>query len=340
VSQQRGGMEWQLSYRAKGASAAIYLGTPLRPSHTVAIKVALDGDRPIDGELVREAELMQLVASSHPEAVCRVYHQPAAGDAPPVFLAMTKVDCDFEELCRLHKPSPSALCEGLLLTFYALRSVHQSGVLHRDVKLNNIGFRISDAVRHPRSSSSSSPVFVGADGVHGVVDSRVSACMLDFGESVPLRIGHQGPTDYGRCKSKYASVARHECREQGFKDDLEMMVYAFLEHFLRCFDGGGLPWSKYCEEMRQRNDVEQRRMHDQFQETLVEKKLSLRRSADGEPTVAALVAVLKALDETHAREAPPYDAIENAIKRAWRHEALRTSASSLSLFAHVQQRAD
>jgi serine/threonine protein kinase len=330
-------MEWRLLYRAKGASAAIYLGTPLSPSHPVAVKVALDGDRPIDSELVREAEMMQQVASSHPEAVCRLYHQPAAGDAEPVFLAMTKVDCDFEQLCRLRKPSPSSLCEGLLLTFYALRSVHQSGVLHRDVELNKVGFRICDAVRHPRSSSSSSPVLVRADGVHGVVDSRVSACMLDFGEAVPLRIGHQGPTDYGRCKSKYASVARHECREQGFKDDLEMMVYAFLEHFLRRIDGSGLPWSKYCEETRQRSDAEQRRTRDLFDETLVEKKMSLRTSAHGEPAVAALVAVLEALDVTHAREAPPYDAIEGAIKRAWRQEALQTSATSQSLFVYVQQ---
>jgi hypothetical protein len=40
ASQQCGGMEWRLSYRAKGASTAIYLGTPLCPSHTVAVKVA------------------------------------------------------------------------------------------------------------------------------------------------------------------------------------------------------------------------------------------------------------------------------------------------------------
>jgi hypothetical protein len=77
ASQQRGGMEWRLSYRAKGASAAIYMGTPLRPSHTVAVKVALDGDIGPSMELVREAEMMQQVASSHPEAVCQLYHQPA-----------------------------------------------------------------------------------------------------------------------------------------------------------------------------------------------------------------------------------------------------------------------
>jgi hypothetical protein len=333
VSQQHGGMEWRLSYRTKGASAAIYIGTPLSPSHPVAVKVALDEDRPIDRDLVREAAMMQQVASSHPEAECQLYHQPAAGDAPPVFLAMTWVDCNFEELCRLRKPSPSALCEGLLLTLYALRSVHPSGVLHRDVKLNNVGFRISDAVRHPRSSSSSSPVFVRADGVRGVVHLRLSACMFNFGEAVPLRVGHQGPTDYGRCKSKYASVARHECRQRGFKDDLEMMVYPFLEHFLRRTGGSGLPWSQYCEEMRQRSAVEQRRFHQK----LVENKLSLRRSARGEPAVAALVAVLKALDATHAREAPPYDVIEGAIQRAWRHEAQQTP-TPLSLFECVQQR--
>ena len=224
-----------LSYRTKGAFAAIYQGTPLRPSHTVAIKVALDGDRPIDDELVREGEMMQQVAPSHPEAVCQLYHQPAAGDAQPAFLAMTMVDCDFEQLCRLRKPSPSALCEGLLLTFYALRSVHQSGVLHRDVKLNNVGFCISGDAHRPLSSSSSScassPVFVRADGVHGVVDSRLTARVLDLGEAVQHRVGDMGPDNYGRCRSKYASVARHKCREQGFKDDLEMMVYAFLEHF-------------------------------------------------------------------------------------------------------------
>jgi serine/threonine protein kinase len=333
-------MEWRLSYRTRGASAAIYQGTPLRPSHTVAIKVALDGDRPIDGELVREAEMMQQVASSHPEAVCRLYHQPAAGDAQPVFLAITMVDCDFEELCRLRKPSTSALCEGLLLTFYALRSVHQSGVLHRDVKLNNVGFCISDAVRHPLSSSSSSPVFLRPDGVHGVMDSRLTARMLDFGEAVQHHVGDKGPDDYGRCKSKYASVARHQGREQGFKDDLEMMVYAFLEHFFRRVRGSGLPRSQYCEEMRQRSDAEQRRLHDLFHHTLVEKKLSLRTAAHQEPTVAALLAVLRALDVTHARAAPPYDAVEDAIKRAWRHEARQASQSSPSLFAYVQQRVD
>jgi hypothetical protein len=139
------------------------------------------------------------------------------------------VDSNCEELCRLRKPSASALCEGLLLTFYALRSVHQSGVLHRDVKLNNVGFRISDAMRHPLSSSSSSPVFVRADGVHGVVDSRLGAYMLDFG------VGEKGPTDYGRCRAKYASVARHESRAQGFKDLHDLSAVLSAQHLVMRF---------------------------------------------------------------------------------------------------------
>jgi hypothetical protein len=89
--------------------------------------------------------------------------------------------------------------------------------------------------------------------------------------------------------------------------------------------------------MRQRSDAEQRRLHDLLNETLVEKKLSLRTAAHEEPTVAALLAVLKTLDATHARAAPPYDAIEDAIKRAWRHEARQASPSSPSLIAYVQQ---
>jgi hypothetical protein len=115
-----------------------------------------------------------------------------------------------------------------------------------------------------------------------------------------------------------------------------MMVYAFLEHFFQRVRGSGLPWSQYCEEMRQRSDAEQRRLHDLFHHTLVERKLSLRTATHQEPAVAALVAVLRALDVTHARAAPPYDAIEEAIKRAWRHEARQASPSSPSLFAYVQ----
>ena len=92
--------------------------------------------------------------------------------------------------------------------------------------------------------------------------------------------------------------------------------------------------------MRQRSDAEQRRLHDLFHETLMEKKLSLRAAAHQEPTVAALLAVLESLDVTHAPAAPPYDAIEDAIKRAWRHEARQASPSSPSLFACVQQRID
>ena len=64
-------------------------------------------------------------------------------------------------------------------------------------------------------------------------------------------------------------------------------------------------------------------------------KLSLRTSLPGQPAVAALVAVLKALDETAARQAPLYDMIEGAIKEAWRHEDQQPSASSL--FDEVQQ---
>jgi serine/threonine protein kinase len=96
------------------------------------------------------------------------------------------------------------------MIFYALRSVHQSGVLHRDVKLNNVGFRI----RHPRSSSSSSPVFVRADGVRGVVDSRLSACMLDFGEAVPLRVGQHTACFRIAYAAKLELELAHSCDRQ------------------------------------------------------------------------------------------------------------------------------
>ena len=297
---------WQLTYRGKGTFAQVYVGKSHHDSDPadVAIKFALNpSSQNIDRELRHEAEMMESVARVSPNAVCRLLFRPrpdddvitmASGAQQPVFIAMELVDCDFGELERSGRLSRCALCEGFLLSFLALQDVHRSGVLHRDLKLNNLAFCIdhndvdSTAARSDTCSR----------------DARLRARILDFGEALPLRSGDPGPTSYGQCRSEYASIARHNGEEQGFKDDIEMLVYAFLDKLVT----RGLPWKQQNEGGQRLDRSEMKRM-----------KVGFRRFK-GEPSEMILVNMLSTLDKTPARVDPPYPALEVALTRAWETE--------------------
>jgi hypothetical protein len=300
---------WRLTYRGKGTFAQVYVGKSqhdLDPAH-VAIKFALNpSTQIIDRELMHEAEMMDRVARVSPHAVCRLVFQPrpnddvvtmSSGARQPVFIAMELVDSDFGELERSGHLSRCALCEGFLLSFLALRDVHRSGVLHRDLKLNNLAFSIHD---------SADPTTTPVRSDTCSQDGRLSARILDFGEAVYLRPGDRGPTDYGQCRAEYASIARHNHQEQGFKDDIEMLLYAFLDKLLT----GGLPWKR-----QPLKDSGKRLDRSEMQQM----KVSFRQH-QGEQSEMHLIHALSALDAIKAGVEPPYRAVEDALTRAWEHE--------------------
>ena len=297
---------WQLTYRGKGTFAQVYVGKSQHDSDParVAIKFALDpSTQNIDRELIHEAEMVERVARVSPHAVCQLLFRPrpdddvvtmGSGARQPVFIAMELVDCDFGELERSGQLSRCAMCEGFLLSFLTLWDVHRSGVLHRDLKLNNLSLCINNTVD---STAVRSDICSR--------DARLSARILDFGEAVPLRLGDRGPTSYGQCRSEYASIARHNGEEQGFKDDIEMLLYAFLDKMMT----GGLPWKQQQGEDRQRVG----------RTAMSHMKISFRRFK-GEQSEMHLINALSALDTINARVDPPYQAVEEALRRAWDDE--------------------
>ena len=314
VNPRHASRRWQLSYRGKGTFAQVYVGKAVHVHGTdypapVAIKLALDpsSQSMARQQLVHEAEMMERVARVSPHAVCQLVFQPRGRDAvvmmqsgaqqQPVFIAMELVDYDLGELQRSGLLSRSAMCEGLLLSFLALQAVHRSGVLHRDLKLNNLAFCVNhaaDLVTAARSDVCSE-------------DTRLSARILDLGEAVPLRAGEAGPTRYGQCRSEYASIARHSSEEQGFKDDVEMLLYAFLDKLM----ARGLPWKQ-----QQQRDGSPRLSRGEMRR----KKVDFRRCTAAERSERRLIAMLSTLDHTHARAAPPYQQLEAAVRSAWQDE--------------------
>ena len=296
---------WRLTYRGKGTFAQVYVGKSQHdtdPSH-VAIKFALaPSSQCIDQELMREATMMERVARVSPHAVCRLLFQPRPDDdvitmgtgvPQPVFIAMELVDCDFGELERSGRLSRCAMCEGFLLCFLALQEVHRSGVLHRDLKLNNLAFCIRNNVASTAAASETCSR-----------DARLSARILDFGEAVLHRSGDRGPTSYGQCRSEYASIARHSNKEQGFKDDIEMLLYAFLDKLMT----GGLPWKQQSEGGQRLDRSEMRHMKVDF------------HRFEGQRSEMSLTNMLTTLDNTHARVDPPYRVLEAALRDAWKDE--------------------
>ena len=149
--------------------------------------------------------------------------------------------------------------------------------MHRDLKLNNLAFCINTGVDSTAA---------GLEGCSG--DARLSARILDVGEAVQHRSGDRGPTSYGRCRSEYASIARHNGEEQGFKDDIEMLLYAFLDKLMT----GGLPWKQQSEGSQRLGRIEMRRMKVDF------------RQVRGQQSEMRLVNMLSTLDSTPARVDP------------------------------------
>lgn len=142
----------------RGGMAAVWLGRDERLQRPVAIKVLSDtlvGDRGYLARFEREARVA--AGLSHPNLV-RVFDYGAERGRP--FLVMEHVDGGDlgERLEAGRPPDPDRLARELL---GALRYIHSAGVLHRDVKAQNVllgrddGARLTDfGIAQPRDATS------------------------------------------------------------------------------------------------------------------------------------------------------------------------------------------
>jgi serine/threonine-protein kinase len=123
---------------ARGGMASVYEATDLRLDRTVAVKVMHPGmgdDEEFAARFVREARAAARL--SHPNVVA-VYDQ---GDEDgTVFLAMELVPGHtLRDVIRKESPMPAARALALLEpVLSALASAHRAGLVHRDVKPENV----------------------------------------------------------------------------------------------------------------------------------------------------------------------------------------------------------
>ena len=142
---------------------------------------------------------------------------------------MELADCDFGNLQRDRWLSRCAMCEGFQLCSEAVRRMHGTNVLHRDIKLNNLAFCIDNRAAATRSSDLLAMAETTIEA-----DNRVSARVLDLGEARLVNGDRGWPTDAGACRSIYKSVSRHRREQQGYKIDVEMLLYVFPDKLMAC----------------------------------------------------------------------------------------------------------
>ncbi len=123
---------------ARGGMASVYEATDIRLDRTVAVKVMHSGlgdDEDFAARFVREARAAARL--SHPNVVA-VYDQ--GQDADTVYLAMELVaGHTLRDVIRKESPMPPARALALLEpVLSALAAAHRAGLIHRDVKPENV----------------------------------------------------------------------------------------------------------------------------------------------------------------------------------------------------------
>ncbi|CAE6491813.1 unnamed protein product [Rhizoctonia solani] len=222
-----------------GGFGTVYRAVELNSNHVVALKqsrVSLRVKRPL---LQHEARVLKWLAGH--AAVPQVYGYGRIEHFE--LLSMQLLDKSLGDVVDEHGPLPVDrvfdIADQLVA---ALEHIHTRGLVHRDVKPDNVLFQSPDS-RH--------------------------VCLVDFGFAYPAPGANQVAESYLPGTSEvttvfgtlpYASLNAHRTSKLTYRDDMESLAYTLL-FLLR----GSLPWSHYTRHGtvhgRIRQVYEQKRRH-------------------------------------------------------------------------------
>ena len=363
---------WYLTFLHEGTYSEVYVGHPLAgDAPPVAIKVGKEpgaggtSEEELRRMLHDEGKILQQLQSSR--SVCRLHHQPSSHDEPveytdvderkapqPPFIAMTLLLCDVSQLRKEGRLTRPAMWEVFVLMLRAMRGVHEGRILHRDVKPSNFGLaHTAWSSAAPSSSAASPPHPPDTSPTTAAASPPLSAYIIDFGQSTqafipPSSSSSELSADKPHCptsfkgKSLFASIARHEARQQGRSDDLIMLLYIALDFLL---PPPGLPWKSVHDK---RSDMGADRGRDSILKLKLEwrerwkKGERLSGSGSGETGDGSgnggvragedvLVRLLERLEGVDCKEEPPYDEVERELQRGWDEEARQAGDVGRSL---------
>lgn len=208
---------------AEGTYARVYRALDQNKNRLVAVKLECLPNKEARSLLSSEAGVLQTLQNRPgiPAFIDFKESDPVAGGD---ILVIDLLGDDLSHLLGRVKQF-SALTVGFLglQMLRAIQSVHEKGLLHRDIKPNNF-------VLGPTA------------------DTRLTVYILDFGlarrhfekdGNAKVRRARQGVCDF-RGTTRYASATVHHSLDQGRVDDLWSLVYTLLE-----LCKGHLPWSFY-----------------------------------------------------------------------------------------------
>lgn len=271
---------WQLGQQlGRGGFGSVYAATDLRSGEPCAVKVGSGDADDLDNEFDTYRHLWNVTVP--PVGIPRIVAMGVVGGNNA--LVLERLGSSFEELRR---QSGGTLPLNMVLLFgiqavQRLRTVHERGIVHRDVKPHNFMLGAND----------SSMVYL-AD--FGLAKPFVN---LETGAHISLRVDRQGLVG----TPIFASIATHMGMALSRRDDLESLGYVIIYmHY------GALPWDNAFDE----NDhITYRRMEQ------IKKETSLSILCAGMPH--EILEYMRYVKQMGFIEDPDYEYLIALLWQAW-----------------------